>query len=241
MVDPGVQNPQGGPLTAGSRAHSFFGEQIFREVRGVVGAVRHAGLRVSPVPVVYEPFFQKGGASGFDLLVRSSAPTGVVAREMRALVQAMDPTLPVDEVSTMASRIQRSVAEPRFYTVVLSLFGALAVLLALAGCQAGLAHRVAARKREIGIRMALGATMPSVRTMVLRRGLSLTVLGIALGLVAAVPGTRLLESQLYGVTSGDPLTYAGLLLLLLVAGALASDRPARRAAVTDPADVLREG
>ena len=77
--------------------------------------------------------------------------------------------------------------------------------------------------------------------MVLGRGLLLTGAGIALGLLAAVPGTRLLESQLYGVTSSDPLTYVALLFLLLGAGALASDLPARRAAVTDPADVLREG
>jgi ABC-type antimicrobial peptide transport system permease subunit len=89
--------------------------------------------------------------------------------------------------------------------------------------------------------MALGATLPSIRAMVLGRGLALTAVGIALGLVVAIPGTRLLESQLYGVSAGDPLTYAALLVLLLAAGAVASDLPARRAAVTDPADVLREG
>mgnify|MGYP001087406342 CR=1 FL=1 len=241
MVDPGVQDPDGGSVGPGTRAHSFFGDQVFREVRGVVGAVRHNGLRIDPVPVVYEPFFQKGGYPAFDLMARSTAPVGVMAREMRALVQTMDPTLPVDEVTTLSARIRRSVAEPRFYTVVLSFFGVLAVLLALAGCQAGLAHRVAARRRELGIRMALGATVPSVRTMVLRRGLLLTAVGIALGMIAAIPGTRLLESQLYGVSANDPLTYGGLLVLLLLAAALASDLPARRAATTDPANVLREG
>jgi ABC-type antimicrobial peptide transport system permease subunit len=140
----------------------------------------------------------------------------------------------------MRSRIRRSLAEPRFYTVVLSVFGVLATLLALAGCQAGLAHRVAARRREIGIRVALGAPRASVRLMVLTRGLLLTGAGILLGLLAALPGGRLLESQLYGVTPGDPLTYAVLLVLLLAAGVLASDLPARRAAAVDPAEILRE-
>jgi ABC-type antimicrobial peptide transport system permease subunit len=141
----------------------------------------------------------------------------------------------------MDARIARSLAEPRFFTVVLTVFGTLAVLLALAGCQAGLAHRVAARRREIGIRVALGAPSTSVRGMILRRGLFLTGWGMLLGLIVAIPGTRLLESQLYGVTPGDPLTYGFLLVLLLGAGALASDLPARRAAALDPADVLREG
>jgi predicted permease len=241
LVDPGIQTAEGTYLTLGDRATSFFGEQVLREVVGIVGPVRHRGLRASPVPIVYEPFFQKGGMAVFTLLVRSDAPPGVVAREARGLVRSMDPALPVDRVTTMSARISRSVAEPRFYTVVLSVFGILAVVLALAGCQAGLAHRVADRRREIGIRMALGAQVPSVRGMILRRGVSLTVAGILLGLALAVPGTRLLESQLYGVTAGDPVTYGALLLLLLGAGALATDFPARQAASLDPAEVLREG
>jgi predicted permease len=241
LVDPGIQTPEGTPLSLGSRAHSFFGSHEFREVVGIAGAVRHRGLRTQPVPVAYEPFFQKGGSPGFTLLIRSHASTGVVAQEARALVQGMDPELAVDQVSTMASRIRGSLAEPRFYTVVLSTFGFLVVLLALTGCQAGLAHRVAARRREMGIRMALGASTPSVRGLVLKRGLFLTGMGTTLGLLLALPGTRLLETQLYGVSAGDPLTYGSLILLLFGAGALASDLPARRAAALDPAEILREG
>jgi predicted permease len=241
IVDPGIRTQEGLPVTLGDRAHSFFGAQDFRDVVGVVGSVRHRGLRADPVPIVYEPFFQKGGATGFTLLIRSDAPAGVVARSARDLMRSLDPELAVDQVTTMETRISRSLAEPRFYTLVLSVFGALAVLLALAGCQAGLAHRVAARRREIGVRVALGASASSVRGMVLRRGLLLTGVGIAVGLLAAVPGTRLLESQLYGVSPGDPLTYGALLLLLLGTGALASDFPARQAASLDSAEVLKEG
>jgi len=240
ILTPGVRTEAGLPITLGDRAHSFFGAQDFRDVVGVVAPVRHRSLRADPVPIVYEPFLQKGGAAGFTLLIRSDAPTGVVARSARELVRSLDPELAVDQVTTMAARISRSLAEPRFYTLVLSVFGTLAVLLALAGCQAGLAHRVAARRREIGVRVALGAPASSVRWMVLRRGLLLTGAGIAMGFLAAVPGTRLLESQLYGVTTSDPLTYGSLLLLLLGAGALASDLPARRAAALDPAAVLKE-
>lgn len=241
IVDSGVSAPEGRPLVLGDRAHSFFGNQDFRDVVGIVGAVRHRGLRSSPTPIAYEPFFQKGGESGFTLLIRSGAPVGVVVPEARALVRRLDPELAVDRVGTMDERISHSLAEPRFYTVVLSTFGALALVLALAGCQAGLAHRVAARRREMGIRMALGAKSRSIRGMVLRRGLLLTGGGLFLGLAASVPATRLLESQLYGVTAGDPLTLGGLLLLLLVGGAMAADLPARQAAALDPADVLREG
>ena len=89
--------------------------------------------------------------------------------------------------------------------------------------------------------MALGAPSPSVRGMILRRGLFLTGVGVVLGLLVAWPGVRLLENQLYGVTTGDPLTYGLLLVILLGAGGLASDLPARQAAALDPADVLREG
>ncbi len=244
VVDPDIRTPDGETIGVGSRAHSYYGgpdgPDGMRTVVGVVGAVRHDGLRAAPPPTAYEPFFQKGGAAGFSLLVRSDAPAAVVARSARALLTSMDPEIPADRVGTMSARISRSVAGPRFYTVVLSVFGVLAVVLALAGCQAGLAHRVAARRREIGLRMALGATRPGVRGMVLRRGLLLTGAGAAIGLLLSLPATRLLDAQLYGVTAGDPVTYVGLLVLLLAAAALASDLPARRAATVDPAETLRE-
>ncbi len=240
VVDPNVRTADGERVGVGSHAHSFFGNDPFREVVGVVGGVRHDGLRSAPPATAYEPFFQKGGASGFTFLVRSSAPAAVVAGAVRGLVRDLDPQLPA-EVGTMGSRISRSVAEPRFYTLVLSLFGGLAVLLALAGCEAGLAHRVAARRREIGLRMALGASARSVSSMVLRRGLALTLAGAALGLVAALPASRLLKSQLYRVSADDPVTYVALLILLIAAAALASYVPARRASAMDPAEVLRDG
>ncbi len=240
VVDPEVRTADGTKVGVGSYAHSFFSDPDFRDVIGVVGAVRHDGLRSAPPPTAYEPFFQKGGASSFTFMVRSSAPEAVVAGSVRRLMRDLDPQIPV-EVGTMSSRISRSLAEPRFYTLVLSLFGALAVLLALAGCQAGLAHRVAARRHEIGLRMAMGATRSSVLGMVLRRGLALTLAGAAIGIVFAFPATRLLKSQLYRVSANDPITYVGLLVLLLATAALASYLPARRASSVDPAEVLREG
>jgi predicted permease len=226
-------------LGVGGRARSFFGGGL-RDVVGVAGAVRHRSLRAAPSPVAYEPFFQRGGADGFTLLVRSSAPAGEVASAVRALMRGLDPSLPTDRVGTMEARLRASVAEPRFYTVGLTAFGLLAVLLSLAGCQAGLAHRVAAQRRELGLRMALGASAPGVRGQIVRRGVALTAIGALAGVALAVPGTRVLESQLYGVTATDPLTYAGVLALLLVAAVITADVPARRAARLDPATVLRD-
>jgi predicted permease len=239
VVDESVRAPDGTSLDVGDRAHSFFGRGM-RDVVGVAGAVRHGGLRQPPSPIVYEPFFQSGGASGFALLVRSRAPAADVAEAARALVRDLDAELPVDRVTTMSAHVRRSLAEPRFYVVGLSIFGGLAILLALAGCQAGLAHRVAARRRELGLRLALGASAAGVRAMVVRRGLGLTALGAVLGLVAAIPAARILESQLYGVGPSDPLTHGAVFLLLLAAGALASDLPARQAAALDPAETLRD-
>ncbi len=245
VLDPDVRTPEGGALGVGSRAHSYFGTPAgpdsLRDVVGVVGPVRHDGLRAAPPPVAYEPFFQKGGSAFFSLLVRSAAPTADVARAARALLRSVDPGIPADDVASMTSVVARSVAAPRFYTVVLSLFGALAVVLALAGCHAGLAHRVAARRREIGLRMALGASRTDVRGMVLRRGLALTAAGALAGLVLSLPATGVLDSQLYGVEPGDPVTYVALLVLLFGAATLASDLPARRASKVDPAEALREG
>ncbi len=240
VVNEGVRSPDGGALGVGARARSYFGMSPLRDVIGVAGAVRHDGLRAAPAPVAYEPFFQKGGASDFALLIRSDAPAATVAAEARRLLGSMDSELPLDRVGTMAARLARSVAGPRFYAVVLGLFGGVAVALALAGCHAGLAHRVASRRRELGLRIALGASGAGVRRMVLARGLALTAAGAALGLLAALPLTALLESQLYGVERSDPTTYTGLLVLLLAAAALASDLPARRAAAVDPTVALKE-
>jgi putative ABC transport system permease protein len=240
VVDQGVRTAEGDALHVGDRAHSFFGDTLYRRVVGVAGPVRHADLRTPAPPTVYEPFFQKGGASGFSLLVRSDAPTAIVARSAQGIVRSLDPEIPVDAVGTMNARISRSLAEPRFYTVTLGVFGSLALLLALAGCQAGLAHRVAERRSEIGVRMALGASSGSVRGMILMRGLFLSAVGASLGLLVAIPATGILRDQLYRVTESDPITYVGIVVLLMAAATVASDLPARRASSTDPAKVLRE-
>ncbi len=226
-------------LDIGAQARSFFGSSGPRDVIGVAGAVRHGGLRSTPEAVAYEPFFQTGGASSFTLLVRSTAPAGVVAEGVRELLTRLDSEIPTDRVTTMRERVSLSLAGPRFYAVGLMLFGILAVLLALAGCQAALAQRVAGRRRELGLRLALGATLSTVRGSVVRRGVVLTMLGALMGVAMAIPATRVLESQLYGVGRTDPLTYGVMVLVLLAAAVVASDLPARRAASVDPAVVLR--
>ncbi|HSM60361.1 MAG TPA: FtsX-like permease family protein, partial [Longimicrobiales bacterium] len=245
MTDATLRTAEGRPLSTGDRAHSFFGPapdggSRMREVVGIVEPIRHRGLRESPVPVAWEPFFQREPPPGFSLLVRSTAPPGTVARAAQRLVHDLDSGIATDRIATMSARLGRSVAEPRFYTLGLTVFGGLALLLALAGCQAGLAFRVATRRRELGLRMALGASSPAVRALVVRRGLALAAAGAALGGLASLAATRVLESQLYGVSRHDPATYGWLVGVILVAAALASDGPARRAASVDPALTLRE-
>ena len=239
VVSEGVRDARGDPVGVGARARSFFGGREMREVAGVARAVRHGGLRSEPVAVVYEPFFQAGGASAFSLLLRSDAPPPAVAAAAQKLVHEIDPALPADRVATMSSHIRRSLAEPRFYLVGLTTFGVLTVVLALAGCHAGLAHRVSARRREIGVRMALGASGRVVRSAVRRRGLAISGLGAVIGVATALPMARVLDAQLYEIEPTDPATYVVVLIALLVAGTLASDLPARRAAAVDPAATLR--
>jgi putative ABC transport system permease protein len=245
MTDATLRTGTGRTLSLGDRAHSFFdlpqdGSTPMRDVVGTVAPVRHRGLREAPAAVAYEPFFQRSDVRGFSLLVRSTAPEGAVAEAARALVRDVDPALATDRITTMSAVIGRSVAAPRFYAVGLTVFGALAVLLALAGCHAGLAFRVTSRRRELGLRMALGASSPRLRTMVVRRGLTLAAVGASLGLVGAALASRVLESQLYDVSRTDPLTYGVLAIVVLGATAVAADGPARRAASMDPVTVLRE-
>ncbi len=245
VTDATLRTTEGRPLAVGDRAHSFFdtpadGSPAMRDLVGIAGPVRHRGLREAPAAIAYEPFFQRMDVRGFSLLVRSSAPEGTVAEAARALVRDVDPTLATDRITTMDAMVGRSVAAPRFYALGLTVFGVLAVLLALAGCHAGLAFRVSTRRRELGLRMALGASSPRLRTMVVRRGLTLATVGAALGLSGAALASRFLESQLYDVSRTDPLTYIVLAAFVLAATAAAADGPARRAAAMDPATVLRE-
>ena len=223
----------------GARARSYFGGQAPREVVGVAGAVRHGGLTEAPVPVFYEPFLQ-APRTGFFVLLRSSAPPGTALADARRVLAELDPALPVRSVATLEQRVGRSVAGPRFYATVLGAFALLSLALTVVGFTSVLAHLVGERRREIGIRMALGASRPGVRRMVVRRALALTGAGLVLGLGGALMATRALSGLLFRVAPADPVVLAALPVVMVAAAAAAAWLPARRATAVDPAVTLRE-
>jgi ABC-type antimicrobial peptide transport system permease subunit len=162
-----------------------------------------------------------------------------LAGPIRAVVQRLDPALPVANVRTMNAVVGESMAAPRLTASLLSIFAGLALVLAAVGVSGVLSYLVSRRRREIGIRMALGATRGSVLGLVLRGGLSWAGAGIAAGLIGALFLTRVMRGLLYGVAPHDPWTFAAVALVLLSIAAGASAVPALRAARVDPLDALK--
>jgi ABC-type antimicrobial peptide transport system permease subunit len=160
---------------------------------------------------------------------------------VRAAVSALDPNLPLAELVPLNDLLTRSMARPRFYTSLLTLFAGVALALAAIGIFGVLSYTVAQRSREISIRMALGAPAAGVVRMIVRHAMSLAVVGVVVGIVGAIALGRFLQSQLFGVTFVDPPTFIAVVVTLIVCAAAASYLPARRAARVDPASALREG
>jgi predicted permease len=199
---------------------------------GVVGDVRHAGLDAPPEPQLFVHYAQRPErlTSGATVLVRGTTP--------RDRARAVDANVPV-ELSSLEALRSRSVAERRFAATVLSSFAGLALFLAALGVYGVLAYSVAQRQREIGVRMALGASRGSVQGMVLRDAMRAVIPGVAVGLLGAVALTRLLRGLLYGVSATDPATLAAVCALLIVVALFASWLPARRATRVDPLIAIR--
>jgi putative ABC transport system permease protein len=160
---------------------------------------------------------------------------GPIGKEVRAT----DKDLPVSSMKLMEDLISNSVAQPRFYTTLLSIFAALALILAAVGVYGVMSYSVAVRTRDIGLRVALGARPLDIFRYVVGEALLLTLIGLGIGIALAVASARLMKSLLYGVTSTDPLTLAAASLALLAVALLASYIPARRAIKIDPIVTLR--
>jgi putative ABC transport system permease protein len=207
---------------------------------GVVGDVRQAGPEREPRPECYMTYRQHAfNGNTLSVVVRTAGDPAVLTETLRRLTRAISPDVPM-KFTTMEAVLSDNVAAPRFRTLLFGLFAGLAVCLAMAGVYGVMAYAVSQRSNEIGLRMALGASTGSVLRLILRQGLVLAALGLALGLAGAFAGTRLLGSMLFQVQPNDPWVYLGVAALLGVVTLIASYVPARRAAKVDPLNALRQ-
>jgi predicted permease len=236
------QNPVGKEITLGLSYNEILTPAdtngVHGEIVGIVGDVKQRGLSADLFPMVYVPYNVLPGALN-SVIVRSTSPAAAVETAIRAQVRAVDANLPVVGLSTMSEVVSQSVATPRFYMVMLATFAGIALVLAAIGIYGVISYTVAQRSRELGIRIALGASRGRVVVNVLRDGLTLTVIGVAIGLIAAVGVTRFISSMLFGVAAVDVPTFAGVALSLTAVAALASWWPAQRAAAVDPLIAMR--
>ncbi len=232
----------GGPGEAlGRRVHlEFGGGGEWLTVVGVVADIHQRGLDRGVQPMIYMPFQQdRGGFIRFvSFVVRTATPISVV-EGVRAEIRRAAPDLPIESTVTMDEAVAKSVAEPRFRMLVLALFAIAATLIATCGIYGLMAYAVSQRRREIGVRMALGAERGDVLRLVLTRALRIVVAGVIVGLAGAAGVTRVLQRFLFGVTPTDPIAFTIVTLLLMAVGLMAAWLPARRATRIDPCAALR--
>jgi predicted permease len=206
---------------------------------GVVADVRYEGLSQPPTEEFYLPMAQWGVGSVVAVL-QSDLPPSSLEPVLRREVASVDPTATVKNVRSMNDVVLASAASPRTTTTLIGLFAAMALLLGAIGVYGVLSYGVTQRRREIGIRMAIGAAPGAVRTLVMRRAARLLAGGVAAGLLAAWLGASVLEGFVYGIGVRDPVTYAAVPLLFALVGFVASYLPARRATRISPTEVMRE-
>jgi putative ABC transport system permease protein len=236
---PGLADP------TGKRFHSRGDTSSnWSTVVGVVKDVKHYGLSTPMRPGLYFPITRIDSASDFAsyaVVVHTTRNPSALFSEIRSAIHQLDPELPVYLAKTMQAALDESLAQQRTTAFALTAFAAIALVLAVGGIYAMLSYVVGRRRHEIGIRMALGAQRRQVSSLVVRQGLTLVAIGLALGLPLAVAGSRVLGSLLFGLSAYDLPTYAGAAALLALTGALAAYVPARRAARVDPKIALSEG
>jgi predicted permease len=210
-------------------------------ITGIVADVREVDPVTEPRPTMYFPIAQFADPAGIlrDWAVRTNDDPRTIAANVRAAVWEIDKDLPITRIRTMEEVRSMSVVSPRLNLLLFGLFAALALVLASVGIYGVTAYSVAQRTREIGIRMALGATQAQVMRDVLGYGVRLTSLGLVFGLAGALAGTRVLSSLLYGVRSTDAITFVAVSMVLTAVAFMASYLPARRAMRVDPIIALR--
>ncbi|MFW6201631.1 MAG: ABC transporter permease [Gemmatimonadota bacterium] len=234
----GDEDPIGTQIELGGNIGGF-PEVEPRTVVGIVSDIRSFDLAQAARPELYVPIAQ-GGPDFTTFLIRTRGESAGVLPAARRVVERLDPDLPMLGAGAIEDAVADDLARPRFMLMLVGLFAVLAVILAVVGIYGVVAYVVSRRTREIGIRMAMGATTGRVLGLVLRQGVRPAAIGVVIGLGLALVGTRTLRGLLYGVEPHDPLTLTGVALLLLAATGAACLLPARRAARIPPAIALRE-
>jgi len=238
------EDPLGKALRPGGRPDREAGEDWFRVV-GVAGPVHDQGLHNKPTEIVYFPLVQKGeeGESrvarrNLTFVIRGLAGSAT-AGILRDAVWAVDPGLPITEIRPLEDLVRSSKANRAFTMFLLLVSAAFALLLGAVGLYAVISFLVSQRRREIAVRIAIGARAADIRDLVLREALVVAVLGMVVGLAAAVGLTRFMSAILYETSPLDAVTFIGVSLLMLAVALVASYLPARRAAAIDPIRALR--
>jgi predicted permease len=230
------ENPLGKEIYLGAPDNRLFNHA---PIVGVVADTRDVGLGSDPIPTAYMPMAVMPYWSSFSYVIRTAGdPTSLVAAS-RAIIHAADPGIPVQNVRTLDDVLSVAVAPARWSTTLVGVFACVAFVIAVLGVFGVLSFIVTQRTRELGIRIALGASSTAVQRLVVGRGLLLVTAGLGIGLLGAMWLTRFMGTLLYGVTPTDPITYAGVAAVLLAAATVASYLPARRATRVDPIIALR--
>lgn len=231
-VFPG-QDPIGQQLT------NFAPDSLTLQIIGVVGNVRHVGLDAEPDSEIYQLLGQAHWPSMFMAIRSATTDATSLTSAAQSAVWSVNKDVPLANVRTMQDVIANSVQRRRFSMLLLAIFAAVAMLLAAIGLYGVMSYSVAQRTKEIGIRMALGSQRGDVLALVVKQGMALVLMGVAAGIVLALGLTRLISGMLFGISASDPLTFAGVAVLLSAVAFLANYLPARRAADTDPIVALR--
>jgi predicted permease len=230
-----------GESPLGHRVSYGAADAPYRTIVGVVKDVRERGYEPDMKAGTYSPYAQWVEAWFPEwLAVRTSGDPTALVPAVRRVISEIDPDQPISTVQTMDEILDLNVIDRTQQTTLVGAFAGLALLLASLGLYAVLSYGVAQRRREIGLRIALGANSGSVVGMIVRRGVALTLAGLAVGLGLAWAAARAMSALLFGIGANDPLTLLGMVGLLIVIALVASSVPAIRAARVDPMEALRE-
>ncbi len=216
----------------------FRGEDAVREIVGIVGDMRHEGLHAAPQPTIFVPHAQSPtGALNF--VVRGERDAATALHALRAELTALNSAMPVEDPTTLDSRLEESLRARRFHLALLLTFSLVALVLAAIGVYGVVSHATAERTHEIGVRVALGAQARSILSTVMRSGLTMVALGVMLGAIGAAAAGRVISGMLFETTAHDSVTYALVAIVILATSVLATAVPAMRAMRIHPTEALR--